>query len=157
MQWYRSPANALHPIEEDCLLNLEMLDVTEKDPMALAPVSAPSFPTPDPEEEQAILTAEESYTLEPEDAACLEGELTLIWGQYPARLPGFAHLLVTQNWAGLAMGIPLRAQLDLHSLGSLQVTISHGPAAMEVCYKYQFQVATQVSLQLALFQALQTI
>ena len=138
--------------EEGCLLKFEMLDVAEKDPMAPTPASAPSFPTPDPEEGQVILTPKESCTLEPEEAACLEGELTLIWGQYPARPPGVAHLLVTQTHASLGKGIPMRAQLDLHSWESLQVTISHGTAAGEVYYEYQSQVVMQASLQLALFK-----
>ena len=67
-------------IEEGCLLKLEMLDVVEKNPMAPTPGSALSSPTPDPEEEQVVLTPEESCTSEPEESACLEGELTLVWG-----------------------------------------------------------------------------
>ena len=67
-------------IEEGCLLKLEMLDVVEKDPVAPSPASAPSSPAPDLEEEQVIWTPEESCALKPEEAACLEGELTLVWG-----------------------------------------------------------------------------
>ena len=118
--------------EEDCLLKLEMLDVAEKDPMAPTPASTPSFPTPDSEEEQVILTPKESCTSEPEEATCLEGGLTLIQGWYPTRPPGFSCLPVTQTHASLGRGIPLGAQLDLHSLGSLQVTISHGPASLQL-------------------------
>ena len=82
----------------------------------------------------------------------MEGELALLWGHYPARPPGFAHLPVTQTCASLGRVIPLEEQLDIHSLGSLQVTISHVPAAEEVCYKYQSWVVMQPSLQLALFK-----
>ena len=78
----------LPPIEEDSLLNLEMLDVAEKDPVAPTPASAPSSPTPDPEK-QVIQIPEESCTSEPEEAAHLEGGLDLIWARYPARPPGF--------------------------------------------------------------------
>ena len=37
-------------IKEDSLLNLDMLDAAEKDPMAPAPASTPSSPAPDQEE-----------------------------------------------------------------------------------------------------------
>ena len=104
-------------IEEGCLLRLEMLDVAEKDPVAPTPAPAPSSLTPNPEEEQVTLTPNESCTSEPEGAAFLEGELTLVWGQYPTRLPGFACLLVTQTHASLGRGMPLGAQLDLYSPG----------------------------------------
>ena len=138
-------------IEKDSLLNLEMLGVVEKDPVAPAPASAPSSPTPDPgEEEQVIQIPEESCTSEPEETADLEGGLDLTWGRYPAIPLQFAHSKVNQTCAGLVRGISLGAQLDLCSLGSLQVTISHGPAAGEVCYEYQSWVITQMSLQLPL-------
>ena len=140
-------------IEEGCLLKLEMLDVAEKDPVAPTPASAPSSPPPDPEEEKVIPTLEESCTLEPEEAACLDGGLTLIQGQYPGRQLGFAHSPVTQTYASLGMGIPLGAQLDLCYLGSLQVTTSHSLAAREVKYEYQSQMVMQASLQLALFES----
>ena len=98
----------------------------EKDPMAPAPASAPSSPTPDPEEEEQVMQVPEgSCTSEPEEAAHSEGRLGLVWGRYPAIPPGFACLQVNQTHAGLARHIPLGAQLDLHSLGSLEVTISH--------------------------------
>ena len=80
MEWYRSSAKVLPPIEEDCLLNLGMLDVEEKDPVAPVSASAPSSSTQDPEEEQAVLIPKESCTSEPEEASCSEGGLTCIWG-----------------------------------------------------------------------------
>ena len=56
-------------IEEDGLLDLEMLDVSEKDPMASTPASAPSSPTPDPEgEEQVVQIPKESCASEPAEA-----------------------------------------------------------------------------------------
>ena len=80
-------------IEEDGLLKLEMLDVAEKDPLAPTPASDPSSPTPDPEEvEQVVPIPKESFTSGPEEAAHLEGGLDLIWGRYPARPLGSAHL-----------------------------------------------------------------
>ena len=125
-------------IEEDHLLHLKMLDVAEKDPIAPAPASAPSSPTPDPEEEkQVILIPEESHTSKPEETTCLQEGLDLVQGRYPARPLEFAHFQSNQTHAGLARGIPLGAQLDLYSLGPLQVTISHSPMAREVHYKYQ--------------------
>ena len=139
-------------IEESCLLNLEMLDVAEKDPVAPTPDSVTSSPTPDPEEEQVILAPEESCTLGPEEAASSQGGLTLIRGQYPTQPLGFVHLLVTPTHASLGRGIPLGAWLDLCSLGSLQITISHRPAAGEVHYEYLSWVVMQTSLQLAMFK-----
>ena len=69
-------------IEEDSFLNLEMLDAAKKDPVA--PASAPTSSTPDPEEEdQVIQVPEESCTSEPEETAHLEGGLHLIPGRYP--------------------------------------------------------------------------
>ena len=127
-------------IEEDYLLKLELLDVVEKDPVAPTSASTPSSPIPDPEEEQIIPKPEESCTSEPEEAACLKGELIVLWGPYPAGLLGFACSPVNQTCAHLGRGIPLGAQLHLHSLGSLQVTLSHGPAARELCYEYQPKV-----------------
>ena len=88
-------------IEEDSLLNVEMLDVAEKDPMAPAPASALPSSTPDPEEEeQVVLIPKESCTSEPEEAAHWEGGLDPIWGRYPARPLGFAHLQANQTCAG---------------------------------------------------------
>ena len=140
-------------IEEYGLLNLEILDVAEKDPMTPAPASAASSPPPDPEEEeQVVLIPEESWTFEPEEAVPLEGGLHLVWGRYPTRPSGFAHSQANQTHAGLVRGIPLGAQLDFHSLGSLQIAISHGPAARDVHYEYQSWVITQASLQLPPFK-----
>ena len=57
-------------IEDDGLLNLKILDVAEKDPMAPGPASAPVSTTPDPEdEEQGMQRPKESCTSEPEEAA----------------------------------------------------------------------------------------
>ena len=67
---------------------------------------APSYPTPDPEEEQVIPIPKESYTSEPEKAAHSEGGIDLVWGRYPARPPGLAHLQVNQTHAGLARVYP---------------------------------------------------
>ena len=130
-------------IEDDGLLNLEMLDVVEKNPVTPAPTSALSSPTPDPEEEQVILIPKESCTSEPVEAAHSEGGLDLIQGRSPTRPLEFACLQVNQAHAGLVSGIPLGVQLDLCSLGLLQVTISHGPAAGKVHYEYQSQVIIQ--------------
>ena len=131
----------------------------QKYPVAPAPAfaTASASPTPDPkEEDQVIQIPKESCTLEPEEAADSEWGLDLIQGRYPAIPLGFAHVQGTQTCTGLVRGIvngiPLRAQLDLCSLGSLQVTVSHDPAVGEVHYEYQSQVMTWVSLQLPLFK-----
>ena len=80
-------------IEEDGLLNVEMLDAAEKDPVAPVPASAPASPTPDPEEEeQVIQIPEESFASEPEEDAHSEGGLDLVWGRYPAIPLGIACL-----------------------------------------------------------------
>ena len=140
-------------IEEDILPNLEMLDVVEKDLMAPAQASAPAFPTPDPEEEeQVVQIPEESCTSEPEEATHLEGGLDHVWDRYPAIPHAFAQSWANQTHAGLVRGIPLGVQLDLCSLGSLQVTICHGPAVGEVHYQYQSQVITQAALHLPQFE-----
>ena len=69
----------LAPLIEDSLLKLERLDVVEKDPMAPAPTSAPSFPMPDlEEEEQIVQIPEESCASEPEQAIHLEGGLDFV-------------------------------------------------------------------------------
>ena len=125
-------------LEGDGLLNLETMDVAKKDPVA--PASVPTSPTPDPEEEEQV--TKEPCTSEPEEATHLEGGLDLVQGRYPAIPLRFASSQVNGTQAGLASGIPLEVQLDLCSLGSLQVTISHGPAVGEVWYVYQFRVIT---------------
>ena len=140
-------------IEDDGLLNMKMLDVAEKDPVTPAPASAPSSPTPGPEEEEQIQIPEESHTLEPEEVAHSEGGLDLTWGRHPIRPPGFAHSQLNQTHRGLVKGVLPRAQLDLCSMGSLQLTISHNPAARDVHYEYQSQVITQASLRLPLFES----
>ena len=140
-------------IEEDSLLNLEMLDVVEKDPMAPAPASTASYPTPYPKEEKQIIQIpKEPCTSKPEEASHWEGGLDLVQGRYPAIPLGFTHTQVNQTHADLAKGIPLGTQLSLCSLGSLWVTISHGPAVGKMCYEYQSQMITQALLQLPLFE-----
>ena len=62
-------------LEGDSLLNLEMLDVAEKNPMSPASAS----PTPEPREEEQITlqVPEEPCTSEPEEAAHSAGGLDL--------------------------------------------------------------------------------
>ena len=133
-------------LERDGLLSMEMLDIAERDPVPPA-ASVSAFPIPEPKEEEQILEVpEEPWTSKPEEAVHSEGGLDLIRGRLPAIPPGFAHSQVNQTQAGLAMGIPLGAQLDFSSLGSLQVTISHYLAVKEVWYDYQSWVITQESL-----------
>ena len=97
-------------LEGDSLLNLEMLDIVKKDPMAPAPASAPASPTPESKEEEQILQVpEEPCASEPEEAAQSVERLKLVWGRFPSIPPGFSHLHVNQTHAGLARGIPLGA------------------------------------------------
>ena len=104
------------------------------------------------EEEQIVQISKEPCTSELEEAAHSEGRLDLIQGRCPAIPLGSAFSQANQTPAGLARYIPLGVQLDLCSLGSLQITISHGPVVGEVWYEYQSQVITQVLLQLPQFE-----
>ena len=70
-------------LEGDSLLNLEMLDVAEKDPADPVPVSAPASLL------QSLKRRNRSYR-DPEEAAHLMGGLDLIWGRFSAVPPGFA-------------------------------------------------------------------
>ena len=77
----------------------------------------------------------------------LHPRFTLFWADESSSPPW-----EEANWP---MSIPLGAQLDFASLGSLQVTISHYPVKGEVQYEYQsltiaMMSMAQTSLQLAL-------
>ena len=69
--------------------------------------------------------------------------------------PGFTDLLADEanqhplEEVDSPVNIPLVAQLDLNSLGSLQVIVSHNPMTGEVQYQYQSRVISWMSLQLA--------
>ena len=78
-------------LEGGDLLNLEMLDIAEKDPVAPTPASA--SPTPEPKEEEQITlqVSKEPCTSEPEEAAHSVGGLDLIWGRFPSVPLGIAH------------------------------------------------------------------
>ena len=90
--------------EGDGLLNLEMLDIAEKDPVARALAS----PTPEPKEERQIIiqVPKEPCTSEPEEAAHLAGGLDYVWERFLSVPLGFAQLHTNQTHAGLARGIP---------------------------------------------------
>ena len=114
------------------LLNLKMLDIARK-----APASASPTPEPKEEEQTTLLVLKEPCAPEPEEAVHLAWELDLVWGRFPSVPPGFPHSCVNWTQTGLARGIPLGTQLDLHSLGSLQMTISHYPAVRHIWCEYQ--------------------
>ena len=137
-------------LEGDGLLNLEMLVFAEKD--SITP--APAYPTPEAKEEEQVTlqVPEEPCTSVPEEAVHLVGRLDLVWGRFPSVLLGFAYSHANQTHTRLAWGIPLGEQLDLHSLGSLWVTISQTPAIWEVQCEYQSWVITQASLQMPQFE-----
>ena len=151
----------LTSVIESCdLVNLKMLDVARRDPMA--PTSKGSTPllTPTAEPPVGVPIPSEPTASEPGEAATPE-ELTLVPRWRPLAPPGFSLSWVDESGSPLPqqadwpMSVPLGAQLDCASLDSLQVTILHFPAMGEVQCEYQsWTVAltslTQVSLQLAL-------
>ena len=104
------------------------------------------------EEPIGIPAPNEMPTSEPEEAVHSE-KLALVQRRRPLASPGF-----TLSWADESrpppledaewpVSIPLGAQLELTSMWSMQVTISHYPVMGEVQYQYQSQVIAQMSLQ----------
>ena len=73
-------------------------------------------------------------------------------GKIPINNTGICPLTYKTNPCRFGRGHTLGAQLDLHSLGSLQATISYDPVAREVWYEYQCQVITRALLQLPQFK-----
>ena len=98
-------------LEGDGLLSLEMLYITEKDPMTPAPASASASPTPKPKEEEQVTlqVPKEPCTSEPEEAAHLVERLDLTWGRFLLVPPGFACSHANRTHTGLARGVPLEA------------------------------------------------
>ena len=95
MEWCRGSASVLPPsLKEAVSLNLEMLDIAKKDPIAPAPASA--SPTPEPKEEEHITlqVPKEPCTSEPEEAAHSAGGMDHVWRRFPSVPLGFAHLHV---------------------------------------------------------------
>ena len=143
-------------IEMDGLLSISMLDVAEGKPMT-SPKPAEKTGPPDESEPQE----EESTTaqaLDRPDALESGGtgssvELVMCRG-----ICDLHHLYLLGHWlmslaypledVDSSISIPMGAQFDLHSLGSLQVMISYNPMMGEVWYPYQSRVILQISLQL---------
>ena len=78
-----------------------------------------------------------------------------MWSRLPPAPPGFIG-----SWADRSspppgeevdspVNIPLGAQLDLSSLGSLQVIVSYNSMMGQVWYQHQSRVISWTSLQLA--------
>ena len=137
------------------LLDLKMLDVARKDSMTPAPKERASWPRPRVKEPIGVPAPNEPPTLEPKEAAKSE-ELALMQERRPSAPPGF-----TLSWAdesdpypledtALPVLIPMGAQLDLSSLETLQVLVSHNTIMRKVQYQYQSMGASMTSLQLDL-------
>ena len=102
-----------------------MLDVPEKDLMAPAAASAPASPAPDAKEEEEVTQiSEESCASEPEEVCPFRGRIRPHMGQTSSNTTGIRPLTGELNPCGFDK--TLGVQLDLLSLESLQVTISHG-------------------------------
>ena len=65
-------------------LNLEMLDIAKKDPIAPAPASASPTPEPKEEEEITLQVPRNPCASEPEEAAYLAGGLDFICVKFPS-------------------------------------------------------------------------
>ena len=116
-------------IQSSDLLDLGMLDLVEKDPMA--PTSEGRVPSPIPRAEPPIgVTApSELNTSEPGEAAQPQ-ELTLVPRERPLPPPGFSLWWADESapppleQAGWTMQIPWGAWLDFASLESIWVTLT---------------------------------
>ena len=109
-------------IQSGNMVDLEMLDVAEKDPVAPASEGGAPSPMPRAEPPVSVTTPGELIALEPEEAAPWK-ELTLVPRQRPPPPPGFSLQwadesdstpLEQMDWP---MNIPLGFQLNLASLG----------------------------------------
>ena len=145
-------------LEKGDLLNNTMLDVVEKDtvtpPVPAERVSSLEKKSEPREEELTNLPdPNEQQDSEPEGAAH-SGELALVQRRLPLAswIYWFMGALVWPTPledVDLSVNIPLGSSLDLSSLGSLQVIVSHNHMTEEVWYQYQSRVVSQMSLQLA--------
>ena len=147
-------------VQQYNLLDLEMLDMARKDPMASpVPTVLASSLGPRVEEPIGIPNPDKPPALEPKKAVHSE-ELTLMQRRRPLVPPGF-----TLSWAyesstppledaDWLVSLPLGDHLDLTSSGSLQVTVSHYPTMRKVWYQCQTWVIAQTSLQLTLSKPL---
>ena len=106
------------------------------------------------EESTAAHTPDSPEALEPERTGS-SGELVISWRWLQPAPPGF-----TRSWVDKSdtspledtdslVSIPLGAWLDISSLGSMHVIISHNPMMGEVQYQYQSRVISWMSLQMA--------
>ena len=133
------------------LLDHEMLDVAEKDPMAPASKGRALSLMPRAEPLVSVTTLSEPSASEPEEAAPPE-ELTLVPTQRPLPSPGFSlpwmdgSDLPQPEQADWPMNVHSGAQLDFASLWSIQVIISHFPVMGEVHCEYQSQTIALMSL-----------
>ena len=152
---------------EGWLLDITILNVVEKDPVTpLIPRERVSLPEKKPVSQEEEITATQSSNrpdaVEPEGTGC-SGELVIVRRWLPPAPPGLYQVMGGWVWptpledVDSLISIPMGAQLDLSSLGSLQVVISHNPVIGEVQYQYQSRVISQTSLQLAPSQILRLV
>ena len=137
------------------LLDPTVLDMENKDPVTPAPAGRAPSPEPREEEPISLLAPNELPTSEPKEAAHSE-ELAPVQRRLSLASPWVYPFMGSQVQPTLFRGCGLAGRytpgspIDLSSLGSLQVTISHYPAMGEVQYQYQSWVIAQISLQLTL-------
>ena len=120
-----------------------MLEVVEEDPVSsLNPAEEvrPLGEAPEPQEEWPTAIHAPDHpeeALEPEGASSL-GVMAITCRQLPLTPPGFSELLAGKSGpphledADSPIGVPQGAQLDLSSLGSMQVVITHNILMMEL-------------------------
>ena len=93
--------------------------------------------------------------LEPERDVSL-GVVAITWRRLPLTPPGFSETLPTESGppplqdAGSQLGVPWGAQLDLTSLGSMQMVITQNTLTGDLQYHYETGVISQTPLHLTL-------
>ena len=141
-------------------LTLSMLEVTEEE-TTTSPSSVEETRSldkePEPWKEQPT-TIHASECLEeaslPEETG--SSGMTIAWRWLPLTPLGFAEPLVGKSGLppleddGSLLGIPQGAQLDLSSLGLMQVVIKQNTLKWEMWYQYQTRVISWMSLYLDL-------
>ena len=146
-------------IESGNLVDLEMLDMAEGDPVTPTSRGRALSTMTRAEPPVGVTAPSQPTTSKPEEAAPPK-ELTLVPRWRPPAPPGLSLSWAdesdspTPEKADWPMSIPLEAQLDFASLGSIQVTILHFAVKGKVHCEYQFQTValtslTQMPLQLA--------
>ena len=141
-------------IQSGNLVDLEMLEVAEKDQVPAASTQRAPSAMPRVEPPVGVTTPSEPSTLEPGEATPPE-ELTLVPRQRPQPPPGFSLSWADESdspppeQADWPMSIPQGLTV---SMRSIQVIISHFPVMGEVHCEYQSQTIALTSLTWAPLQ-----